>query len=424
MTTMAGAKAKQQTAVTVAWDDESLTVTFDCTDAAVAAAWAKERDSGKTWKDDSVAVLLDVGHGHVPSKNFLSFKLSAAGGLQDSRGINRDPKFTVADCTSSAARTDTGWRGTIRIPWKGLGAAPKEGEIWGVNFTRIDHEETYAGLEKAQFMAWAPFDQDFESLPHFGHLVFASPEAATDKAAVAALRETVRLDHAAIADKSFFPHKGHVLTATAAKPGVATGFTLVPSGAAPRLETSVAATWFGRGLNLFFDCVDSAVLGVQKGRDNIKLWKDDSVYVWLDPGHAHSATRDLIMVQVSASGEVHDLQNGDIKFDVAEMVATCSRTGTGWRAHLFLPWKGLGASAPKPGEVWGVNFMRMDQPGKLDFQNMQSSSWIPVLDGDAMALDRWGHLVFADGEADAAAGQEAMEKSHAARRAAILEKNK
>jgi hypothetical protein len=42
---------------------------------------------------------------------------------------------------------------------------------------------------------------------------------------------------------------------------------------------------------------------------------------------------------------------------------------------LNLPFKGLGIKAPKPGDVWGINFSRMDQPGKLDMDLMQNSSW-------------------------------------------------
>lgn len=416
MTAKDGVPAKEPTVVTVTWDDEGLTVAFDCTDAGVVAEWAKARDSDKTWKDDSVAVLLDVGHRHVASLNFLSFKLSAAGGLQDSRGVSRDISFNVPGITSEVGRTDAGWRGMIRIPWKGLGVTPKDGDVWGVQFTRINHHGKYAGMAAAEITAWAPFREDFEGLQQFGHLVFGGSEMAA--------REKIMREHAAAADNSMFPHEGHVLTATAKQPGTATGFTVVTSGAAPNQPTTVSVSWAEKGLDVMFDCVDTGVFGEQKGRDNIKLWKDDSVYVFLDPGHAHSATRDHIMVQLSFSGEVYDEANGDAKFDVANLVTEVARTDKGWRAHLRLPWKGMGVECPKPGDAWGCNFMRMDQPGKLDFQNMQSSSWLPILDGDILAVDRWGHVIFAVTDADAAAGQEAIKTSHAARRAAIVEKSK
>lgn len=416
MTAKGGAPAKEPMTVTITWDDEGLTASFDCTDAGVAAEWAKDRDSDKTWKDDSVALLLDVGHKHVPSLNFLSFKLSAAGGLQDCRGVNRDIKYNVPGITSEVARTAAGWSGVIRIPWKGLGVTPKEGEIWGVQFTRINHNGKYVSMDAAEFNAWAPFRTDYEGMHHFGHLAFGGSEAAA--------HETVKKQHASVAEESIFPREGHVLTATAKQPGIATGFTVVPSGAAASQPTNVSVNWNEKGLDVVFDCVDAGVFGEQKGRDNIKLWKDDSVYVFLDPGHAHGAASEHLMVQLSVSGEVFDERNGDAKFDIEGLITEVARTDKGWRAHLLLPWKGMGVECPKPGTAWGCNFMRMDQPGKLDFEKMQSSSWIPVLDGNIHAVDRWGHMIFAATDADGAAGLEEIKKSHAARRAAIVEKSK
>lgn len=430
MTMNGGVAAVQGTDITVTWDDENLTVVFDCTDAGVAAEWAKDRDSDKTWKDDSVAVLLDMGHKHVPGGNFVSFKLSAAGALQDAQGNNRNISWSAWGSYSEVTRTDKGWKGMIRIPWKGLGMTPREGEIWGVNFTRLDHDGKYDGMGNAKISTWAPFGQakdvlgTYEGLQYFGHLVFAAKDAAVDQAAVAVLRETVKKEHSAVAEASIFPHEGDVLVATGKEPAVAKGFTVVPSGAAPKQDTTVSVTWSPKGLDVVFDCADTAVFGEQQGRDNIKLWKDDCVYVWLDIGHMHSATRELAMIQLSVSGAFHDIRNGDPKYDIADLVTEVSKNGKGWRAHLVFPWKGMGVDAPKPGDVWGINFMRMDQPGKIDFENMQSSSWRPVLDGDVLALDRWGHIVFASTEADIGKGQENIRTSHDSRRAAIKEHSK
>lgn len=446
MTMKGGTPEKQPTAVTVSWDDDGMTVVFDCTDSAIAAEWAEARDSDKTWKDDSVGVLLDVGHHHVEANDLIMFKLSVAGGLQDCRGKERNIGFNVQGVTSevvlppvpipswrimpvtpeqtraSQSPVPAGhWRGTIRIPWKGLGATPKEGDVWGVNFTRIDHVGKYNGTAAASFTAWAPFAENFEDLGAFGHLVFAAKDAPTGDGAAVALREAVRQAHLRVAKDAV--NEGNVLTLDGKQAATATGFTVAKSGAAPKQATSATLTWDTNGLDVVFDCVDSGIVAEQKGRDNIKLWKDDSVYVWLDPGHTHNSARQLIMVQVSAGGECHDHRNGDAKFDVAGIVVDTNRTANGWRAHVQMPWKGLGTECPKPGDVWGLNLSRMDQPGKTDYAKMESSSWVSIPDGDATTLDRWGHVVFAAAGAVAPEAQQTIEKSHAPRRQAIMEMN-
>ena len=192
------------------------------------------------------------------------------------------------------------------------------------------------------------------------------------------------------------PNPGNLLLLERGKPAVATDFLLAQGAGKPAQATDVAVGWDDDGLDVTFQCVDSGIVAAFKDNDNIKLWKDDCVYVWLDPGHTHNSDRKYIMIQVSASGAWHDLKNGDPTFNVQGLKADVARTARGWSARLRVPWKGLGEAAPKPGDVWGVNFTRMDQPGKVDLDNMQMSSWaaLPYHPGDPTDLLRWGHLVF------------------------------
>ncbi len=425
MTLKGNTPAKEATSVTASWDTDGMTVLFDCVDSAVAADWAKERDSGVTWKDDMVAVLLDPGHTHTPRNNPLCFKLSVAGGLQDSLGYS-NPAWNCEGVTSETARTANGWSGKIFIPWKGLGSTPKNGDVWGIHFTRIDHEgKTYANMK---FMAWTPFAENYEALPQFGHMLFAAKNAKADDATLATLRETVKQQHTAIADALIFPYKGNIIQVGEKQAGTAENFTTYPSGAlhattgAPAKEaTRVTVSQDADNLIIVFDCTDNGVVGEQQGTDNIKLWKDDSVYLWLDPGHSHNAENSCVMIQLSASGAWLDQRGNDTKFNIDNLVTKATRTATGWRAEIRIPWKGLGMPAPQRGDVLGVNFARMDQPGKVDFENMESSSWIPLLNGNPSELDRWGHIVF--GVDNDVAAQQALKKSHEARQQAIIEKN-
>lgn len=441
MTLKGGTPAPQLTTMTASWDDEGMTVVFDCADTALVAEWAETRDSDKTWKDDSVAVLLDIGHRHLEANNLVMLKLSVAGGLQDCRGKERNIWYNVEGVTSDItfppvpiptwhimpptpdqikAATPTGvlpnhWRGTIRIPWKGLGATPKEGDVWGVNFTRIDQPGT-------NFMAWAPFTENFEELRAFGHLVFASKDAPTDANAMTAYLEVVRQSHVSAARA--YVNEGNILTLGGKQPVTVTDFLVLKTSAPAKQVTHATLNYNGDGLDVVFDCVDDGIVAEQKGHDNIKLWKDDSVYVWLDPGHTHNAGQQ-IMVQVSADGEYLDQRNGDSAFEIAGMTADVSRIEKGWRAHLKLPWKSLGVEQPKPGDVWGINLGRMDQPGKLDYDNMQTSTWAALPNGDPSTVDRWGHIVFT-GETDdkqtAIRATQSMQQTHDARLQAILEK--
>ena len=57
---------------------------------------------------------------------------------------------------------------------------------------------------------------------------------------------------------------------------------------------------------------------------------------------------------------------GHCQLDVAGMSVKVSRTDKGWRAHRLMPWKGQGAERPKPGNVWGLNLLRMKLPRTKD----------------------------------------------------------
>lgn len=410
--TAKGGAAAPATTVTSTWDDEGMTFVFECADTNLVAKWAEERDSEKTWKDDSVGVLLDIGHHHGEGDAFVMFKLSAAGGLQDCRGKFRDISFTVPGVTASielppiavdawqiippteeqkkaalSTVPEGHWRGTLRIPWKGLGVKPADGEVWGVNFTRIEQP----GMN---FMAWAPFEGQFEELRSFGHLVFAPPDDPADAVAVNTLRDSIRQAHDQLASEYF---NGNVSVSLArAEASEVAGFGLLRSGSPARQATTATLTWGDDGLGVVFDCTDDGVAGSQEGRDNIKLWKDDSVYLFLDTGHSHNAER-CWMIQVSASGAYLDHRNGDTKVDIPGVVVRTEKTNRGWKAYLTVPWSGLGEGMPSSGDIWGMNLVRMDQPGLSGGQKMEFSTWAPLPEGDLDIFDRWGHIVFGGG---------------------------
>ncbi len=215
-------------------------------------------------------------------------------------------------------------------------------------------------------------------------------------------------------EEGVVPNQGDALIMGADAPAVAEGFTLPIHVTEPRQQTSVQVSADDRGLNVMFTCSDKDVCGVIKDQDSVKLWKDDSVYIWLDTNHDHKDKSKFIMLQVSASGAWHDTKDGNPAWNCAGMKADVKRSGKGWTARIQVPYKGLGVGKPRAGAVWGVNFSRMDQPGKEDQKNMQMSSWAKIPNGSDVATpDRWGHLLFTDGGDDAAA-RVGMDKVHSA----------
>lgn len=213
----------------------------------------------------------------------------------------------------------------------------------------------------------------------------------------------------------FPPAEGPVLLLAPGKESVSEGFVSAKTGLPAKQKTSVAATWRDDRLVFDFRVFDDAVLAAQEGRDNIKLWKDDSVYVWIDPTHAHSAKGGLVMVQVSAGGLVFDQKDNDPAFNIEGLEVKTARNDSGWTAQVGIPFKGLGVEAPKPGDVWGFNFTRMDQPGKVDLNSMESSSLAALQDGDAGNFDAWGHMAFASNEDEESAARSLLDKVHQAR---------
>lgn len=405
-----GKPHKEATRVTLRWDNEALELVFDCTDSAIADAVAKDRDSTKTWKDDSVGVLLDIGHTHSAERKPVALMLSAAGGLFDRRG--RDRSYTCTGIESSIARTDGGWRATIRAPWKGLWAQPRPGEVWGLNLTRIDHEGR--AYRKMKHLSWTPFAENTEEIDHWGHIIFAPAGTKPDDQSVQDARTSIRKTHEARYRDHILPHEGHMLVLAKGKAQSVSKLQRQNQEAA-KLATTAMVKWDDTGLTIVFTCTDPAITAEHTQRDDIKLWKDDCVTIWLDPGHTHNTDGKLTMLQLGASGAFHDSRDGDMAFNARGAQAVATKTEDGWQGTIHVSWAGLGVAAPKPGQVWGANLTRIDQPGRYEATKTEYTSWAPI-GRKFVQLDRWGHFLFAgpDG-AGTEAAEAALQAAHASR---------
>lgn len=381
----AGGIFDQRTKTGLAWDDTGLIATVDCADTNIVAVQQAGHDSPAAWQDDAVELLLDPGHRHGTP---VCIGLSAAGAVWDSRGVDRG--FNVEGLVARAVRTRQGWRATFFVPWKGLGVdAPKDGEVWGFNIRRLDHSSRFS-FESMAVGSWLPFSNDSQDVMLNGQVAFVLPETLENDERLEVMRRTVAEGHAAAARNWAGPNDGNVIT-LADKPVSVSSFGRIGSGVTARQGTTAVISRDPDSLTVAFDCEDADICASMEGRDNQKLWKDDCVYVWLDPAHDH---KNMVMVQVSASGVVNDSKGGDAKWDMEGLAADVKKTDKGWSATLKLPYKGMGVAAPKDGELWGMNISRMDQPGQYDYFNMQMTSLAVIPGADAGAMHRWGHLAF------------------------------
>jgi len=395
----------------LAWDEEGLMATIKCSDTNVVAEQGAGRDNPDAWKDDAVELLLEPGHRHGAP---VCIGLSAAGAVWDSRGADRG--FNVEGLVARSARTRDGWRATLVIPWTGLGVAvPKDGEVWGFNIKRIDHDGAFA-LDKMKIGSWLPFNTDSQDVMLNGQVAFVLPETLENDEKLEAMRRTVADGHAAAARAWAGPNDGDTLVLDGDQPVTLSTLGRIGSGVPARQATQVKVSRNETGLVVDFECEDADISATMEGRDNTKLWKDDCVYVWLDPAHDHEG---MIMVQVSAAGVINDSKGSDSKWNLDGLVAETKRTDTGWTAHLLLPFAGLLAPNASPlttaaasAAAWGFNLTRMDQPGTYDYFNMQMLSLALIPGEDAGAMHRWGHLAFGKAARPVAA-------SHIARKAAV-----
>ena len=176
-----GGPAEQATVVRAAWDDEALSVRFECEDRH---AWGTlPRRDDPLYQEEAVEVFLAPGTDDPTV--YFEFEVSPRGVLWDGR--IRNPTSRRADLVSDAGwdcpgirwqagpRTESGsewqdWWAELVIPWQGImeGVSPLP-RLWRANFYRIERP---AG-SPPEFTAWSPTlvtPADFHKPARFGVL--------------------------------------------------------------------------------------------------------------------------------------------------------------------------------------------------------------------------------------------------------------
>ena len=179
------------------------------------------------------------------------------------------------------------------------------------------------------------------------------------------------------------------------------------NGSALPYKTEARVAWDQRHLYIAFECQDSDIFSEPKERD-AKLWLQDAVEIFID---ANQDGQDYLELQASPRGTIFDSyfprhRQGQADFNSGLKVAVAVQ-GTlnkrddedkRWIVEMALPFKdakGRGkyelSLPPKLGDVWRVNFLRVDvSKGRPQ----RAGAWSPPLSGDFHTLASFGELAF------------------------------
>jgi len=180
--------------------------------------------------------------------------------------------------------------------------------------------------------------------------------------------------------------------------GKAEGFTLAEAPAPE--QTAAFAAYDDACLYVAFECQEPlmAEVAAQHTRRDSDVWLDDCVELFLRPRPGES-----FHFIVNAAGGFYDARRAldgvstdDAKWDSQARWAA-AKGASSWTVEVAIPFACLGG-APKPGDVWGVNFCRSRVAGFVGRKynkDRQASSWFPTF-GAFANPPRFGELEFGE----------------------------
>jgi hypothetical protein len=172
-------------------------------------------------------------------------------------------------------------------------------------------------------------------------------------------------------------------------------------------QTQAKVAWDQNNLYIAFECPDTDIFSELKERDD-KLWMQDAVEVFID---ANRDGQDYLELQVSPKGVIFDSYfpkhrqgqadyNSGLKaaVDVQGTLNQRDDQDKRWIVEMALPFsdaKGRGkyplSLPPKVGDVWRVNFLRVDVSKSVP---QRAGAWSPPMSGDFHTLSSFGELAF------------------------------
>lgn len=171
----------------------------------------------------------------------------------------------------------------------------------------------------------------------------------------------------------------------------------VASGALPRQTTRVRAGWDDRALRILFEAQDALPWATIDVRDG-PVWTEEALEIFIDPvGDLES----YFEIDINPLGTVSDLvlrriPNGwrkDFRWQTQGLETRVRITPPGWTAEFLIPFAAITLAPPVPGDVWRVNFLRVDRPSGPGSE-ADLSAWSPTGIRNFHLAARFGRLEF------------------------------
>lgn len=174
--TITGEAAVQATQVKTLWNDRWFYVAFACNDNDIRATMQNYNDL--LYEEEVVEVFIDCNR---EQHTYVELEVNPLNALlhyyihNDLKG-NLTSYQRVNQTIQTAVRRDDGknyWSAELAIPMKELFQAtsnpPRIGDIWAINFYRIDRPQG----KEPEFSAWSPTGKPNFHIPQkFGQLIF------------------------------------------------------------------------------------------------------------------------------------------------------------------------------------------------------------------------------------------------------------
>lgn len=191
----------------------------------------------------------------------------------------------------------------------------------------------------------------------------------------------------------------------------------------PRYRTRVKMMWDDTYFYICAQMEEPHVWGTFTQRDSV-IFQDNDFEVFLNPS---CDTRNYYELEINALNTVWDLLlrkpyreggKGENGFDIKGLMTAVKVHGTlnnptdtdaGWDVEIAMPWSALNVhtdtpAAPKGGDVWKVNFSRVEWDTKIvdgkyvKIPDRKEHNWVwsPMGLIDMHLPDRWGTVRFAE----------------------------
>ncbi|MFH0797554.1 MAG: sugar-binding protein [Candidatus Omnitrophota bacterium] len=128
-----GGKAGSDSWVKICYDDQNLYLIFNCDESIETLGEKKENP---VWTKDHVEIFLDP----FPGKGVWYHLLVETAGFTVSNFYQKTGylRWKGPYEVRTFLNWKAGWVAKFRIPFSSLGRVPKDGEVWGINFGRMD----------------------------------------------------------------------------------------------------------------------------------------------------------------------------------------------------------------------------------------------------------------------------------------------